>query len=161
MSEEAFKQVTSLLPKLTEDELAALRQRLSALRSMGPAPSTNGCADPDLVLHTLCDTLCGLGVEFSNPAQLKRTQGFKAFVPKAEAVMQFIRKAASTRNQQRALLGLGIRLLYDNLKGIGCPVSSRLVMAHLHRLPSVVNQSFPSYAESGLLGMLIANGEPR
>ena len=34
-------------------------------------------------------------------------------------------------------------------------VSARTLMSHIHRLPAVINKSFPGYAQAGHLGKII------
>lgn len=140
----------SLVGLLSPEELATVAKRLGAKSATVPVGT-----DVELVLDAICSTLQHMGVEYTQPSQLRTAQGYAAFAGKVSALMLYVRRGAPTRNQQRALLGLGITYLYDNLCEMGLPVSARLVMAHAHRLPSVINAAFPGYAQAGLLGMLV------
>lgn len=155
----ALQKIWDLLGDLSPEELGMLVERVKALRGLTMmAPLTPPAdSDADLVLEVICSTLQGMGVEFTPASQLKKSLGYKAFADKAGPLMQFIRGAGNrSRNQQRVLLGIGVRLLYGNMVGMGIPASARFVMAHIHRLPSVLDASFPGYARAGLLGMLIS-----
>lgn len=160
---DALNQIIGLLSSLDKADQDKLYARLKALRGFDkasanatPAPAN---ADADLVLEVISSTMQGMGLELTPPSQLKLTLGYNAFAGKVPALMGFIRQAAPTRLQQRVLLSLGIRLLYDNIVEAGYPVSSRHIMAQIHRIPSIFDQNFPGYSRAGLLSMLISREE--
>jgi hypothetical protein len=146
------------LKPLTLSELEELEKRIRALRFGAPgamSETDDHVSGGDLIIQTICDTLNGLGVDRTQAPTLKRSKYYPAMKAKAPDILSFIRGQAGTRNQQRALLALGINLLYENMTKVGLPVSAMLLMGHIHRLPSIFNQNFPGYARSGFLGMLV------
>jgi hypothetical protein len=149
--------IRSLVP-LTLLELEELEKRIKALRFGTPGAMSevdDHLSGGELIIQVICDTLNGLGVDRTQAPTLRRSRYYSALKAKAPDIIAFIRGQAGTRNQQRALLALGISLLYENMTKVGLPVSAMLLMGHIHRLPSIFNQSFPGYARSGFLGMLV------
>jgi hypothetical protein len=60
--------------------------------------------------------LTSMGVEYTSIDQLqKRDADYKTFAEKVPAIMKFIRNAVKDRTSQRALLRLGVKLLYENV----------------------------------------------
>ena len=147
--------ILSALPKLNPQELEEVDAHVRFLRQTKGGVSGSE-ADVDLVLQSICECLMGMGVEFCTIPQLRKSQQFKAFAAKVPSVMKYVREAVETRNEQRVILELGARLLYQNLTETGLPAGARTVMSHLHRLPSVINREFPGYAASGLLGLIVS-----
>jgi len=144
------------LPSLTDAERQQLLNSLRALVSLGPS-SAQPIGEDDhesFALSCIADSLASLGVEQVSVPML-RSSANAAFRGKVGNVMVFVTKACGTRSAQRALLLLGVELLYNNLAKLGLPASARLIMRHFHRIPSVLNRHFPGYAASGLLGFVV------
>jgi hypothetical protein len=155
----SLQKVLPFLPKLNADELAELQGRISYLSQNAPASSSKAQqpvdADTDMILETLVRALSSMGVEFSSVAMLRSAQQYAAFKQKAPHVLAFLRHACpNNRVQQIAVLTIGIKLLYANLERMGLQASSRYVMAHIHRVPSILNEAFPGYARAGVLGWI-------
>ena len=147
-------EVLSRLPRLTEEELTDVKGRVTFLLSSGPGKtSTPSSDDSHLILDVLGEVLQSLGSETVHPAVLRKTSIFPAFKRKVPVLMEYVR-AAGVRNEQRAVLRLGIEILYRYLEKHG-PVSSRTIMQHIHRVPSAINRQFPGYAKSGLLRAIV------
>ena len=146
------------LPGLTDAERQQLLMSLKALCSFGPSSQVTNEAGQDdhesFALSCIADSLASLGVEFTTAPMLRSSSnaGFRA---KVESVMVFVSKVCKTRSAQRALLLLGVELLYSDISRLGLPASARMVMRHFHRIPSVLNRHFPGYAASGLLGFVV------
>jgi hypothetical protein len=151
-----LKTVLDTLPKLTADELQRVRSGLAALSSLGGAkPIVRGPEDDaDWVLLGITSFMQNAGLDMSGPAQLRGSH-FAAFRNKMPALMHFINRAGD-KNKQRALLHLGLDLLHENMTAIGLAVTSRTLMQHVHRIPGVIDRSFPGYAQAGLLPLIIA-----
>jgi len=149
--------ITELMKSLDGPELDELEKRVKAAKQFKKEGKSTPKYDPDvdLVLESLVGTMSRLGVEYTPAVALKKAEMFPSFAEKVPGLMKFVRKGAGSKNQQRVLLGLGFRLLYTSMTEFGWPTSSRLMMAHVHRVPSVINRNFPGYASAGLLGLLI------
>lgn len=149
-----------LLPGLTGEELSKVAGAVSLLRKGTPgaasvAVADTGNVDHYLLLELVSRTMSNLGADHSKPAVLERTKGFDAFCRKVPGVMQYVRAQCKTRVQQEGLLRIGIGLLRDNLEQMGWPTSSATIMAHIHRLPSVLNREFPGYASAKMLHLVV------
>jgi len=160
MSEKLDAALLALGQLTTPDELKAViadaRGRLSHLD-----PGTEAAALPlesevDFILETMQRVLSSMGVEHTSVATLRGSPQYAAFKQKAPAIVAYLDSACPTnRVKQIAVLSIGVRLLYENLASQGFPVSSRFLMTHIHRLPSVMNRAFPGYARAGLLNLLV------
>lgn len=163
------KTVLDLLPTLQPHELVTIANRIKSLTQFVPsgdnAPTLEQSAreidgDAGVVIQTIAAVLMSMGVEFVSVDNLRKDTGYKTFREKVPDLMTYIRRAAHTRNEQRALLRMGISLLYDNMTKAGFPVSARTIRNNIHRLPSIFNMTFPGYARAGLLSMLLKNDHP-
>lgn len=159
-------QIMKLLPQLTTVECAELIVRVRAFSQFAhnssqlPLPLVPMKSpirdDTDMVLDAIHRVLESLGVELLYPGMLRKVKAFPKFRDeKVPAIMKFVRAGVKTRVQQIALLNIGVLLLYQNMGQMGIAVSSRAILNHAHRIPSIINQAFPGYAANGMLGMLV------
>lgn len=150
--------VFAQLPKLTATELAEVRQRMAFLRPLsGGGPVDVG---EQIVIDAIHSVLRenGLGASIE---QVTKSNVHVSFLEKLPALHAFLATASTQRNHQRAVLQIGVELLYQHLTGIGIPVGVRALMAHIHRVPEFINQAFPGYARAGLLPWVIRKYESR
>lgn len=105
------------------------------------------------VLRAICDFMTYSGLETPPFGALCRSPLYRAFNDKCPALGLFIGEC--NRIERQALLVVGIELLYKNLAQIGIAVSARTLMSHIHRVPAVINKSFPLYAQNGMLRMIV------
>ena len=98
--------------------------------------------------------LSSTGLEYSSSVMLRKVSQYQVFSSKAKDVFRFMR-GVDSRTQRRAFLALAVELLYDDLTSMDISVSARTMMSHVHRIPAVVNRSFPNYSRAGLLGMIV------
>ena len=158
----SLAKVMAELPLLTKQELGKVVALVNHLRGTDVSEKQVDISDKDdamFVLDTLCQTLSGLGVEHTSATMLRTASQYSAFKGKVPGIMQYVRRQCPTRVKQRALLVVGITLLYENMVTIGLPVSSRYLMGQIHRFPSVLNAEFPGYAHAGLLGMVVREAD--
>ena len=159
---EAYDQVVAALPHLSPDERAKIVERLKAMQSLalagpgipGPA-AARGESVGDEVLEVIAATVLRASGERAHPAVLRRSSQFPAFAAKAEALGRFLAQHAPARAQRRALLAVGIELLYRDLARAGMSVTSRTLMSCIHQVPGVLDKSFPGYGRAGVLGMVV------
>lgn len=163
-----FDEIIRRIPALSPGEVEQLRQRLAALSALGGsgnavagrAASQEG-SDESLVLCILVDVLARLGVERTAIHTLRsQPSDLALFRRKLPDLLHFINSNAPHHLQRQALLGLGIELLYRDLVEQQIPISARVVMRHVHRIPAVLNRHLPGYAESGLLRHVIRMRKP-
>lgn len=109
----------------------------------------------DEILESLAGVLLRMSGERVTPAGLRRAGQFAALRGKVEALSAYISAHAPDRARRRALLDLGFELLYRDLSAAALPASARALMNHAHRIPSVIDTSFPGYARAGLLRMVL------
>lgn len=159
--------VLAALPQLSPDERAAVEARLKALRALSgglPAPEAQDSASPaptDDAVGEVAESIARVVLRKSGErvaaAGLRRVAG-AGFREKAEGVVAFAGSHAPDRVRRRALLDLGVGLLYAAILEQGGSASSRTLMQQLHRLPAILDEAFPGYASAGLLRMVIGGG---
>ena len=167
MTESAFDQVKRLILGLSPAELQEVRSRCALIMQGGAATaptasaakaSTPADADTDLILEVISDFLREQGIEYAGVQKLKGMANFRAFAEKVPESMKYFRSASRNRTKQRALIRMGCRLLFQDMNRMSISPSVRTLMNHWHRVPAVINRSFPGYAHSGLLGLLVRDG---
>jgi hypothetical protein len=145
------------LKALTTPELIAVNAFISSLVALGPSSADRiltASNHNDWVLMGICDYMRSAQIDLSGVNQLTSGKHYETFRSKCIALHHYLKRCGN-KVQQRAVLRLGIGLLHHDLENMGLAVSSRLMMAHIHRLPGIINKSFPGYAEAGLIHMII------
>lgn len=151
------KEVLGLIAQLSPEEMRKLRQ---ALRYIKVEEEVQPGDQPSDTLAILANVLKKAGLEFRDLGSLRRSQYFPAFRDKSEKLWEYLEMASSDKTKQMAILSFGIRLLVDNIRSMNyVPVSAHVVMQQIHRVPSVLDQAFPGYAEFGLLGKVVTMEE--
>ena len=146
--------VMARLPHLSATELTTLSARVKALQQVaGNAPAETTLADT--VLETISEVLRGYGVDMASAMMMKRSHNFGAFSDKIPGLTAWMDQITRNRIEQRAVLTIAVDLLYQDLKHLTLPITGRTMMNHIHRIPAVMDASFPGYAKYGLLRMLI------
>ena len=145
------------LHELTSEQRATVLQRVQLLGSFPKKEKVVGKRDfSDRVLQVLCSTLKRLGAECPSPMVLRKGVAYVSFEGKLPDIEAFFVEASASRVVQDALLGKAIELLYqDIVNWQGVAVSSQTIMQQIHRLPSVLNKSFPGYSSSGYLAKIV------
>lgn len=156
----AFQNAKNATTGLTIEELKDLRKYIAGLIALGPGKADaagtilTASNHDDWVLMGITDYMRSKQLDPSGVAQLTAGKHYQTYKKKLPAFHVWIARAG-TKTQQRALLRVGAELLHENLEAMGFPVSSRTMIANIHRLPSVINQQFPGYAQAGLFTMII------
>lgn len=167
----AFDTIASLLLKLDPIELQEVRTRCAIRLQMGGASRSTASAaaasgpqqaaqesDIDMVLGELISHMHDEGIEFASLVMLKSVTSFRTFAEKVPPTMVYFRRASTNRTKLRALIRMSIKLLYKDMARMNISPSTRTMMNHWHRIPAIINQSFPGYAKSGMLGLLVNSG---
>ena len=153
-----YDELKDAASKLTPDMMRDLRDYLNMLLGTGaptskPLPKDTKHEEMAIFcLDAIVEHMRSKGADTASRGMLMKTMAFTAFHQKfREGLAVFFENAAPKHVQRMAILRMAVSLLYDNLEAMGVAVSSRTVMAHVHRLPAVLNQAFPGYAASGKL----------
>jgi len=157
-----YDSISKAIKKLNPSELARLRSEITALLSLRSgradhdAHEEENVSDTRFGLWAICDMLQRNGLEYGSVAMLQRHRDFAQFKIQYEGVNKFFGKAKLDKVQRRSLYQIGLKLLYENLVEMGIPVSAVTMMHHIYRVPSLINQQLPGYAQSGLLKLVVA-----
>jgi hypothetical protein len=156
--------VKALLQGLTAQELTEIKSYANAKLSLGvvaDADAPQSTDLPRLIVDVIVDCTASRGIDSTSSTMLLRSAQFPPFRHKIDNKLGSFLTNAVKRNRVklRALIYLSVELLIDNLQQMAVPVSSRAVMSHIHRIPSILDRSFPGYAESGLLYLVIREKE--
>lgn len=149
----SFEDIVTTLPTLTEPQLKELQIRIKVLTKLGG--STSEVEVSDWHLQVLVDTLIGRGISSSgfNIKQLR--VGFRN---QLEGLKPYLQSVSPARADQMVFWSICLELLLDNLRGMNIPISPRVVVSHLSRIPAIMDVHFPGYARAGLLSMIIKGG---
>lgn len=150
MVDTKLRQVLSLLPVLSQSELATVKTAAEQLLVSSGA----GSDEPDLLYDALTAAL-NVKLPYSHlPRQMR-----KAWDKNTPIVVQFMEvnwKVTKTHKIMRmAMMKFLINLVIDELKAQRVPVSLGTVITNLHRIEEVFDRHFPSYRESGLSGLIV------
>jgi hypothetical protein len=164
----SYEDILAGLLRLDTDQLAEVRARAGILSQAGGAkartslpggklsmPAELAETDVELILSEIAGHLKEQGIEFVSVQMLKNVGGYRKFADKVPGIMIYFRKVTTNRVKLRALIRMSIALLYKDLARMNISASTRTMMNHFHRIPAVVNRSFPGYASSGMLGLLL------
>jgi hypothetical protein len=154
----ALTSIIRQLPSLSDAERNVLLKRLKALASLGPS-NVEVAGDNMFVLGCVAELLSRHGIEHASAPVLAR-QADREFEGKLPELLSFLEKAHPSRSGQRALLMMGLDLLYRDMAERGLPVSAGTLLRHIHRIPATLNKHFPGYARAGMLGWIVDRSHP-
>jgi hypothetical protein len=151
-----FDEMLRAIPTLTASQRQRLKAAINACGSLEDPDVAGSNSDESFILAEICNVLAGKGVEYLYPAQLRRTSDIKNFREKLPGLFKYLSNAHLMKHEQRALLTIGLRLLYQNMRGMGVPVSGVTMMRHIHRIPACINHAYPTYAENHILRLIVS-----
>lgn len=155
MPTDGLRACLSFIAKATPDELSKIREAVSVSSQFAAAPSARAVSQQsDVLLDVISDYMTRKNVDLSAPFILAAGRHYSTFKQKSGPVYEYV-KPVGTRNEQRALLRIGVSLLYADLERMGLAITSRLLMAHVHRIPAVINRAFPGYRKIGALKLIL------
>jgi len=156
----SLDRITKLLPKLTSDELVQLSNRVKSLLSLSSATNGSNSAgrcdgDTEFVLDCCKYVMLRTGADDNAEHMLRRsvTPDFRNV--KVPSLMRFLRRQHPDLVGQRQILIRGLTLLHDDMVEGGYVCSAKTLLAHMHRIPAVLNKHYPHYAQAGMLGWLV------
>lgn len=166
----AFTEVIRLLPELSAQELSQVKTRVGSLVEV--TKDTSETADePDngrlkshanlQVVEQICSAMNRHGLMTSVAIARRHVDANADVKRKINLAMTFIRKAIPDRRGQVIILNIGLDLLLENMRSLGLAVTANTMLNHLHRLPAVIDQAFPGYAQLGLLKLIVKRKRER
>src|ERR1700733_13261099 len=151
-----FTEIVRSLPELNPAELHQLRNRISALLSIGGSQvsqvSTNDSTDytqEDLVLRIVWTGVGRVVGATLKPEMVPKNAPLRiALREHLPDLMRYLEKI-DERNRP-AFLEMAVQFLVENVREMGLPLTPTVVIRQIHRLPAVVDVMFPKYYEAGL-----------
>jgi hypothetical protein len=158
------EQIKQEIRQLSNDEMIEIRTMIDSLLAMSgiQTKQPNKQAknhEERLVLETICGLMQSKGLASLTVPILLRSPYMKPFREKLPLLLAFLARAHPEHLGQKRVLEIGVECLYDNLKAMNVAVSEITLLRHIHRLPAVIDQQFPGYAQNGLL-RLVVNDRP-
>jgi len=112
--------------------------------------TTNDCNEAQLLTRMVIDAITNKGLMVgrydTRNVQKKLDDGLTEY---------FNKGGAGNTVKRRAFMEVCINELITNLEKVGVPVTFTSVVNQLHRIPSVMNASFPGYVENECLDLII------
>lgn len=156
MNDQDYKTWIAALPKLSAMQLNDLSNRMKILSFVAAKEFSNGKSDfGNRVVEVTCNFFRSEGIECPTPNLLKRSQAYVQAKGKIDNLATFFEKISQHKLVQDAVLAIAIENLYNELVQWGISVSSHTVLQNIHRVPAVLNRSYPGYAQSGLLHKIV------
>ncbi len=168
-SDAPIDDVLSRLSSFSREQLEQIESKIRFLKSGNANPAPEISSDAELMLIAITDYYSSHGLEHTQPGALRKVSSFASFKTKVESVTQYLAKASAPLNriERLAMFRVAIELLYANMVEMSVPVSTRTIMNHVHRIPSVLNRAFPGYAKMAVLHIVVrkptkgnSNGQP-
>lgn len=152
--------IVGLLPSLTPAELQQVRLKVGALLSVSGSVPSHGQvivdSDESWVLGCICDHCRDNGRDLTPVSMLRNAQGIGTFREYLPQLMRYLETGAGKARQRKHILLLtGLDLLAANLERMRIPITSRLLLRNVSRIPAVIDQAFPGYYRNGRLPWVI------
>ena len=145
------------LPTYSHKQLEEVRKRC-ALLMQSKSSIGNSVEEADWVLEGILHECEHRGIYVSRGFHLKRSGSFGSFATKSEQVRDLLTECAPglTPVQRVALGQVCARELANLLQRIYGTPNFDLMMTRVHMIPEAVEQAFPGYMASRLLGLTVA-----
>lgn len=154
MNQEQFKLLIGQVPQLTKEQLSELAMRIKLLSDV--TKSYAGKQEfGNRVLQAIADVMKKQNVETSSAHSLRKSAAYVGAKDKLQDLSVFFDSISKSKLVQDQILREAIQLLYHDLLQWQIAVSSHTMLKQIHRIPSVLNKSFPGYAASGLLQKIV------
>lgn len=153
-----LNELSKALTTANPAQLKTLQIQISGLLSLGEGPKAPTATD-DWLWDGFVTELVSRGLLHSNAAgTLQRTKAFKTYTASAAQVRALLLRGAPGLEQNRTVLrAFGQRVAYCLAEALSewAVVSPALMLTRVAEIPAAVDQCFPGYRESGLLGKLV------
>lgn len=156
MDKQEYQLWAAQIPTLTKEQRDEALIRFKLI-SKGVVKEHNGKQDVgERILQAICTVMKKNNVDCPSVLTLKKSAAYGQSKEKFNDLQTYIEYLSKSKLIQDSILREAISLLYhDLLQWQGVAVSSHLILRQVHRIPAVVNKSFPGYAASGLLSMIV------
>ena len=156
MSPDQYNLLVVSLPTLSAEQRVELVNRIKLLDFVSAKEYSGKQEFGDRVLQIVCTTLRKHNVETPSVVVLRKSSAYVNAKGKLQDLQTYIEQASRSRMVQDGILRTAIDLLYfDLVQWKGIAISSHTLLKQIHRIPSVLNRSFPGYGQSGLLAKLV------
>jgi hypothetical protein len=159
---EEIKKHIGKLPRKDQDDLASYLKAIRSLPGSNPSAGSGKVHDgkasiEDLLLEEIVSFARGKGIEFLSVERLRASSNMPTARAKlSEGLEDYIRSACSgNRVEHRAFIKLAVSLVFKEMADLRLAASARTILNYIHRIPAVVNKSFPGYAASGMLHIIL------
>lgn len=165
MASREYNQAVTLIAKLPADERVALREHLRALTSIGSPAATAALEQVgdgvravigQLLKFTKEKGLTDEDVTIPAINRIMASKVGKGAFRKCEALWSFVSEQSEDRLKREALLQLGFRLHYDELRTWVDVVTINEMLRFLERVPASFEGQFPGYASQRLLEKIVS-----
>ena len=159
VNDSEYKQWVKQLPNLTSSQASDVCNRVKILK-FASAKEFNGKQEViSRTLQVICDVMNKKGVDCPSVRVLERSSALAASRDKLSNLSRFLDSISKSKLVQNSILSIAVECLYIDLLNWGVPVSAHTVLQQIHRIPAVLNKSFPGYAASGVLHKLVKEGK--
>jgi len=165
MASKEYDQAVGLITKMSAVERVALRDHLRALTSIGASASTAALEQVGDSVRSVIGQLLKFAkekglteVDVTIPAinRVLASKVGKGAFRKCESLWAFVSEQTDDRLKREALLQLGFRLHYDELRTWIDVVTINEMLRFLERVPASFEGQFPGYASQRLLEKIVS-----
>lgn len=101
---------------------------------------------------------CKMGIQENYWHFKKKSPLFKKFKESYKTIEQFQENNCSIGSRKEDIIRfrlIAIKVILDFLEKAGIPISLTTFINNMHKVPGIVNNAFPMYAENGLLSKIL------
>lgn len=157
-----FDQVVESIPHFTVPELEQLQGMMSLFLSNGQ--TTDPSDDERFVLHAMSKRMEAEGLRFNIPYHvIRKSNLYSTWKTAIKDLTKFIitfqhrSKVRLSKNEYQSLLSLLFKLLIDDMRQIGIPITLKTLIRNMGRISEVFDKSFPGYLQSGMAYLVLTN----
>ena len=163
MTSPAYQDAIKAIAKLSRQERVQLRAHLSSLLSVGTGTdlvAETHAGGARAVVGQLLKFVKSIGLSERDSTmhaidQILNSKIGKGALEKCEDVWKFVCNQTDNRLHREAILQLGFRLHYDELRTWMDVVSVNELLRFLERVPAAIDSQFPGYAANRMLHLVV------
>ena len=151
----SFDEIKNSLPTLTQQQLTELSERIGALRQWKTIqPDIIASDTSTMLIQGLHDALTRAGC-VAPFYMFKNAAAGESYREKIKTIEVFLSEPNLTKQERYTVLRLSADLLCQDLQNNNVGLSPGTLCRCVHRIPMLINKSFPGYQQQGLLRMLM------
>ena len=153
-----YEEINNRLPRLSQEELVELSKRIQFL--MSTKKRKTNPVDEDAFYSILGNEL-KRKIRYKAPPLpvFKKTADYKLFSQVFEDTLDYMsevfKRERITRPKKLHFYLIATKIVLSDCEGSPVPLSMRSLLTSYKLLPGLIDRSFPGYAQSGLLPMLL------